>query len=142
MKFFFPRRKLSAKELLLVPEAFWEILIARIKVSYLPSSKYLHLNCGTKTISPTRKKLESVKLIASTINGLSSRTPFPSTCLVKVLAAHKLLEKRNISHTVHFGVKKDSSKVLNAHAWLSVANEIIIGGGDLDDFNEISRFSL
>lgn len=72
------------------------------------------------------------------VSGLASRTPWRSTCLVKALAAHKMLEKRGIKSKVHLGVKKSGNNGLEAHAWLSVDGSVIIGGENLNEFKEIS----
>lgn len=140
MRPFFPGRKLTVNELLLIPETLFNLAIARLKVSIFPSAKYLPPVPKSAKHLPPKEKVETSKIIASVISGLSSRTPFASTCLVKVLAMHKMLERRKIPHTVHFGITKNQSRELNAHAWLSVAGEVLIGGENLQDFQEISRF--
>lgn len=132
--------KLTAAEFSFIPEAFWGLFMTRLKVLFFRSAKYLPSISQNITIPLTKEKFETGKKIAVVINGLSSRTPWLSSCLVKVLATHKMLKKRKIPHTVHFGVKKTLSNSLNAHAWLSVAEEIIIGGENSNDFQEISKF--
>lgn len=182
MSNFLPRRKLSAEELSIIPEALFQLLTERIKVSFVPARKWMpkmvpgshtHLSYSegfgfrtqTYSISTMHDKnetkydkletsndtldpesstmnslIESSIKISGVINGLSTRTPWRSTCLVKALAAHKLLEKRGISSKVHFGVKKDLKKGFEAHAWLSVAGKALIGGENLTDYNETSIF--
>ena len=139
MKNFFPRRILTANERSIVPEAFFQLFLERLKVSFFPSRKYLPAARMDKNISPAPGKIESVKTVASVINGLSPRTPWSSTCLVKVLAAHKMLARRRIPHILHFGVQINQSKEIKAHAWLSVADETIIGAENLHLYKEISR---
>lgn len=87
------------------------------------------------------KKIQS-NSIAKIINGLSGRVPWPATCLVKVLAANKMLAKRGIPHTIHFGVKKSSDGKMEAHAWLSANNRVVIGGENLLDYKEINRIII
>lgn len=86
------------------------------------------------------KKIPHDKIIAGVINGLVARTPWKSTCLVKALAAHKMLKRRNISSRIHFGVKKSSDNDFEAHAWLSVGDKVIIGGENLEDFVELGSY--
>lgn len=80
--------------------------------------------------------------IATVVNGLAARTPWHSTCLVKVIAGHKMLAQKKIPHTLHFGVQKTLGGEMKAHAWLSVANKIIIGGDAVDEFREISKINI
>ena len=122
----------------LIPEAFYQLLIARIKVSALKSEKYLPSARDNKN-TPSLVKNEKAQTIATVINGLSVRTPWPSTCLVKVIAAHKMLSRRSLPHVLHFGVQKNSSTEIKAHAWLSVGSKIIVGGENAEAFTEISQ---
>ena len=142
MKYFFPRRKLTADEFSIIPEAFWRLFTARVKVSFFRSVKYLPSPSQKLTIYPTQEKVKKGKTVALIINGLSLRTPWSSTCLVKVLAAHSMLKKRKIAHTLHFGVKKNTAHQLDAHAWLSVGEEKIIGDENLHFFIEISKIII
>jgi len=89
----------------------------------------LNLEPGT-----SNRFLEVSKLIASIVNGLALRTPWRSTCLVKALAAHKMLSRRHVPHSIHFGVNIDPALGMKAHAWLSVGNGIIIGGENAGEF--------
>lgn len=228
---FFPRHKLSSEELSLIPEALFYLILARIKVSFIPSRFWMpkkvegvrcqasgdgakgdeddgatkelrdedgkqaqssghgaqgveqtcppkpwrgrraHLSSGalakeegaecfrvsefqdfrervaeSRLQNPSTRNPEpgtlnnyfkTAKLIASLINGLAARTPWKSTCLVKALAVHKMLKRRNIESQIHFGVKKASSVGFEAHAWLSVYGEVVIGGENLDEFVEL-----
>ncbi|MFV0546339.1 MAG: lasso peptide biosynthesis B2 protein [Bacteroides sp.] len=43
-------------------------------------------------------------------------------CLVISLAARKMVEKRGIASTMHFGVRFVHAKQLEAHAWLTVGD--------------------
>lgn len=142
MKNFFPVRILTTNERSIVPEAFFQLFLERIKVSFFPSRKYLPASRTDKNIFPSPEKIASVKTVASVINGLSTRTPWSSTCLIKVLAAHKMLARRRIPHILHFGVHISQSKEINAHSWLSVANEVVIGGDNLHFYKEISRINF
>jgi hypothetical protein len=130
------------KELRLVPAAFLQLVIARLKVSFLPAGKYLPVTDNNPPSAISVQQFKSVKNIATVVNGLAARTPWPSTCLVKVVAGHKMLSKKNIPHTLHLGVKKTPAGEMKAHAWLSVANKIIIGGASAGEFREISQINI
>jgi len=139
MSNFLPRRKITTNELALIPEVLLNLLMARLKVSFLPSKKYLPFNRKNSPVFYLPKKFEAAEIIAGVVSGLSQRLPWKSTCLVKVLALHKMLSKRKISHTLHFGIEKNTSSGLSAHAWLSVAKKVIVGDEDLQNFKEISQ---
>ena len=140
MSHFFPKRKLSYSEIILIPETLLHLLIFRLKVSYQPSRKWMPkaTTVNAKKIIP--KKMAIALLVVRVINGLENRTPWKNTCLVKALATHRMLQKRQIDHRIHIGVAPKLNKHFDAHAWLSVGNEIILGGENLDRFHEISGF--
>ena len=141
MSSFLPYRKLSFSEITLIPEVVLYLFIFRLKVSYQPSQKWMP-DVALKNL----KKIDSFSmkkaiLIAKVVNGLARRAPWKSTCLVKALAANKMLHKRKIDHKIHFGVASTVNTQFEAHAWVSVEDEVLIGGGNLERFHEISSFS-
>ena len=137
MKPFFPRRRLHASEFLLIPEAFFNLTVSWINVNFRPSKSYL-LPPDSSAFRPVSKeKKEKSFEIAAVVNGLSTRTVWRSTCLIKALATHKMLQKRDIEHKLHFGVTQSAENKLEAHAWLSVENEVIVGGENHEAFEEI-----
>lgn len=136
---FFPNHNLSAAEMVLIPEAFYQLLAARLRISLLKSEHYLPPPKSGLPSSTLVAPNHHVQIIANVVNGLSLRTPWKSTCLVKVIAAHKMLVRRGVPHVLHFGVQKKSTLEIKAHAWLSVSNKMIIGGENAEGFTEISQ---
>ncbi len=111
--------------------------MARLKVTFLPSKTYIPEGVKNTSAVIRNEPSQDCKTIAAVINGLASRTPWRSTCLVKVIAAHSMLARRDIPHSLHFGVHKNASEKFIAHAWLSVGDKVIIGGENLDNYVEI-----
>lgn len=143
MSYFFPKRTLTIYEFSFVTEALWRLFTAWLKITFVKSEKYL----PQTSLNPNKKKLtqemfETGKTIASVINSLSVHTPWTSTCLVKVIATHEMLKKRKIPHTLHFGVKKNMANQLDAHAWLSIKKDTILGGESLHYYKEISQIFI
>ena len=137
---FFPKRKLTFSEIVLIPEALLALFIYRLKVSYQPSLKLMPkaTKGGSKEIAADKKA--TALLVVKVINGLETRTPWKSTCLVKALATHRMLQRRLINDKIHIGVAPKDNNLFEAHAWLSVGTEIILGGENQDGFHEISGF--
>jgi hypothetical protein len=140
MSRFLPQRKLSYAEIKLIPEALFGLFLSRIKVSFRPSCQWMPKNTSTSSFQVNPQKQSKALLIAAVINGLANRTPWSSTCLVKTLTAHQMVKKREIEHTLHIGVAKNLSNNFEAHSWLSVGTQIIIGGENLDGFHELAGF--
>ena len=134
---FFPRRKLTGYELSLIPESLFRLVVAKLKVTLLPAKRYLGKDfCVQDVVADEHNDNQSI-IIAGVINGLVARLPWKSSCLVKALAAHKMLKRRCIPHKVHIGVGNNPGDSISAHAWLSSGDRIIIGDKNLDRFHEV-----
>lgn len=72
-------------------------------------------------------------------------TPWESTCLVQVLAAQRLLQKRGIAGVFYLGatnnVARDEAPGFLAHAWLKCNGEFITGESGHRNYTVISSFS-
>jgi hypothetical protein len=75
----------------------------------------------------------------------ASFTPWESTCLVQVLAAQRMLQKRGIAGVFYLGATKsgvrDEPPGFLAHAWLKCNDEFITGESGHRDYTVISSFS-
>ncbi|MED4636231.1 lasso peptide biosynthesis B2 protein [Peribacillus frigoritolerans] len=135
--------RLNFKTKLLYIEAFLHLGRAR----YLKSISF-------SKVAPTlgeQMKESSYELIAAdkeilanvsrAINVLSRYTIWESQCLVKAMAAMKMLEKRKIDSTLYLGTAKDENGGLIAHAWLRSGPFYITGAEVMDRFTVVSKFS-
>ncbi|MED3892319.1 lasso peptide biosynthesis B2 protein [Peribacillus frigoritolerans] len=135
--------RLNFKTKLLYIEAFLHLGRAR----YLKSISF-------SKVAPTlgeQMKESSYELIAAdkeilanvsrAINIMSRYTIWESQCLVKAMAAMKMLEKRKIDSTLYLGTAKDENGGLIAHAWLRSGPFYITGAEVMDRFTVVSKFS-
>ncbi|MFA1711671.1 lasso peptide biosynthesis B2 protein [Peribacillus frigoritolerans] len=135
--------RLNFKTKLLYIEAFLHLGRAR----YLKSISF-------SKVAPTlgeQMKESSYELIAAdkeilanvsrAINIMSRYTIWESQCLVKAMAAMKMLEKREIDSTLYLGTAKDENGGLIAHAWLRSGPFYITGAEVMDRFTVVSKFS-
>lgn len=135
--------RLNFKTKLLYIEAF--LLLGRAR--YLQSISF-------SKVAPTlgeQMKESSYELIAAdkeilanvsrAINIMSRYTIWESQCLVKAMAAMKMLEKREIDSTLYLGTAKDENGGLIAHAWLRSGPFYITGAEVMDKFTVVSKFS-
>lgn len=86
-------------------------------------------------------KPETLQL-ADSIRHISKFVPWESKCLVQAVVAKILLKKRGIGSTLYLGVRKaDEGSSLEAHAWLDVDNQTILGGEVSDQFTVVSSYT-
>ena len=82
-----------------------------------------------------------LKQISEAIHIMSNYTFWESQCLVKAIAAMKMLERRQIESTLYLGTAKDENGKLIAHAWLRSGPFYITGAEGMERFTVVSKFA-
>lgn len=82
-----------------------------------------------------------LKNVSDAVTIMSRYTFWESMCLVKAIAAMKMLERRHVDSTIYFGTAKDDTGKLVAHAWLRCGPYYITGGEVMDHFVVVSKFA-
>jgi hypothetical protein len=62
-------------------------------------------------------------------------------CLPRALAAHAMLRRRGIASRLCLGVKRDGD-ALDAHAWVEIGDDRIVGGAEAADFTHLAAFGM
>jgi hypothetical protein len=89
---------------------------------------------ATRYANPTQQPLEDIIYATCAIG---RRLPL-TTCLINGLAGQYLLTRNGYHPTLHIGVKKETDKVLAAHAWVTIDQQVVIGMiDDLDTYTPL-----
>ncbi|MEX3618271.1 lasso peptide biosynthesis B2 protein [Paenibacillus glucanolyticus] len=75
----------------------------------------------------TKEELALVHNISRAVHTMSRLTWWESQCLVKAVAAMKMLERRGIPSTLYLGSGRDNKGLMAAHAWLRSGSYIVTG---------------
>ena len=75
---------------------------------------------------------------AQIVGKVCDKTPWESKCLVRALAAQRLLCRRGLSSTLYLGCGMEEGKMV-AHAWLRFG-EMYVTGGDGGGYTTVARF--
>lgn len=67
----------------------------------------------------------------------ASRIVPRATCLTQALAGQVLLARRGYQSRLRIGVARGGGSDFRAHAWLEYQDEVVIGGGNLDEFTPL-----
>ncbi|CAM4113999.1 lasso peptide biosynthesis B2 protein [Paenibacillus alkaliterrae] len=78
--------------------------------------------------------------IRNAIQIMSKYTFWESKCLVRAIAAMKMLERRRIGSTLYLGTGKDDSGKMIAHAWLRSGSLYITGAEEMHRFTITGKF--
>lgn len=110
----------------------------------IPFSKVapsLGLSMKETSIDPHRTNRKVLALVSQSIHTMSKYTFWESQCLVKAIAAMKMLEKRKIESTLYLGTGKDENGKLIAHAWLRSGPYYVTGAEGMERFTVVGKFA-
>ncbi len=91
------------------------------------------------SLNESNKKL--LLEVSQAIQIMSKYTLWESLCLVKALAAMKMLERRKIESTLYLGTAKDEAGNMIAHAWLRSGPFLITGAEEMNQFAVVGKFA-
>ncbi len=140
--------KLPRAEKVLLLEAFYRLLAARLSLFIFPFRKIAPRMGDHMKETPEEEQplyTQTLLCIQRAIRRAARYSPWESSCLVQSIAGKMMLKCRKIPATIYFGVAKaeKGNKKLKAHAWLRSGNIILTGqeGVSLSTFTVVSMFA-
>ncbi|KKI91464.1 stage V sporulation protein S [Bacillus sp. SA1-12] len=127
----------------LLMESFFYLGIGKYLKS-IPFSKVaptLGKHMEETTFDPPVVNKKVLPKISQAIQIMSRYTFWESQCLVKAIAAMKMLEKRQIESTLYLGTARDQNGELIAHAWLRSGPYYITGFEEMHKFTVVGKFA-
>jgi len=79
--------------------------------------------------------------VYETIRIAAGHTFWESKCLVKAIAAMKMLERRRIDSTLYLGTARDENGAMVAHAWLRSGSYYITGAEEKERYAVVATFA-
>jgi hypothetical protein len=122
---------MQADDRVLVLQAVVSLLVCRIGIYFL---RFESLQSWATRTRRTKQSVPISKLVWAVMMG--TRITPNSTCLVRALAASRLLAKNGYRSTLHIGVKRTGG-VFEAHAWVEYGGYAIIGVSDAPHFTRL-----
>lgn len=81
-----------------------------------------------------------IKRVRWAIEACAQRLPWRIVCFQKGLALHRLLRRRGIATSLHYGVAQNAERGLTAHVWVTFEGEAIIGGEEAIGYTCLATF--
>lgn len=134
-------------------EALFEIAICTV-LTALPERWYFRL-LGLRRIEAPRDEaggavpqadIARALAVGQAVESVGRRVAFRAVCLQRALAARRMLSRRGIDVTVHFGLRRhgdaaNGRRTLSAHAWTTVGDAVVIGQAPgLADYVVVGRY--
>lgn len=128
---------------LLLLEAFallgWARILKNKSFSKVAPSLGKHMQ--ETSFSYIETNIRIIKHISQAIDIMSRYTFWESQCLVRAIAAMKMLERRKIESTLYLGTAKDETGKMIAHAWLRSGPFYITGSEGMERFIVVGKFA-
>lgn len=139
---------LSSRRKGLLFEAYFQLGAWRFRLLNKPfkslvSGLDVHSGEGEQ-VEPGNSDLDLALDIGWAVRTAARFTPWESACLVQVLAAQHMLQKRGIGGAFHLGATLPSESLdsdMAAHAWLKCGDRFITGESGHKRFTVVSTFS-
>jgi len=117
--------------------AFFVVGVARAALWTLPLAMAQRVVARTARVT----KPWSVRRLAWAVT-IASRYVPRATCLTQALAAQALLERAGHESRIEIGVAKDANQEFEAHAWVTCANQVVIGGPEVARYARLTAGKL
>ncbi|MDR4216121.1 MULTISPECIES: lasso peptide biosynthesis B2 protein [Priestia] len=117
----------------------WSRYLKSVPFSKVAPTLGNHMEETTFTLNSSNK--EVLASVSQAIHTMSRYTFWESQCLVKAIAAMKMLEKRQIESTLYLGTAREKTGELVAHAWLRSGPFYITGAEVMERFTVVSKFA-
>ena len=122
--------------LFLALQRSWQVRISLWLYSYKQTRSRIEDQFTSKEKKP--ENLVSAGRVAYLVMA-ASKWVFSSTCLTRALVGEWMLKESGFNPSLHIGVKKGGEKNFEAHAWLEMDGEKLIGGSAAEGFKQIYR---
>jgi len=123
-------KRLSGLEKKLFFEAFFLSFKIRFIIKFYPMKKYA-AKLGTENKLSDNidiEETEKLKTYIINVKRVSRYSFWRTKCFEEAFTLKKLIEKAGYTSTIYFGVAKQETNDLKAHAWLKIGDTMLIGG--------------
>jgi len=126
----------------LTGECAFELLRARYMLRHRPFDRTAAALQSplTEQCSPDRQP-EIVRQVRSAMGSILRRIPWRPTCLMRAIAAQRVLARRQVASRLTLAVLPTPGTTVDAHAWLEAAGTVVTGRSEMERYAPIYYFS-
>jgi hypothetical protein len=131
--------RLTGEQRRLLLRAAGLLTVASAAVALVPFRRALSFGC----VGLGDKSNCSIADYVWAVRAAARRLPWRTKCIEQGLALQRMLRLAGVDATLHYGARHDPhSGKLEAHVWVSVGGEVVIGGEEAAGFAEIAAYPL
>ena len=111
-------------------EALYDLTLCKLLILYMPF-RYYAKNYGIAYCESLHEDMSfactEINAICKALRKIPRLVPWKSKCLDQAMAGQRMLKRRGLQNTLYFGVTRENSDPIKAHAWLRCGNCWITG---------------
>jgi hypothetical protein len=129
-------------ERLLLAEAAGALVLASVAIRMLPFRRVVRAAGSGSPAEATAADAGAadIRRVKWAVEASARYLPLKLVCFQKGLAVHKLLQRRGVATSLHYGVAQDPDQGLAAHVWVTHRGQPIIGGEEASRFTCLATF--
>jgi hypothetical protein len=125
----------------ILAEAIAELGSARLAIVFLSFETAMRRAVPGVPGRPGGTDAEHVANVRWAIGAAARRVPWRALCLEQAVAAQRMLARRDVAATIHYGVARQKGE-LAAHAWVHAGPLAVVGTANAYEFVELARFPV
>lgn len=133
-------KQLGSRDRLLLVEAAATIAVASLAIRLLPFRTVVNAVKLSDRSDPEGQASMEIRRARWAVEACARRLPWKIVCFQKGLALHKLLHRRGIATSLHYGVAQKPDGALAAHVWVTHNGHAVIGGEQAAEFPCLATF--
>jgi hypothetical protein len=137
-----PARHSPWSESAVLAEALALLTLSSLAIRLLPFRRVVDLAAGLRhrQAAPRPAGGRAIGKVVWAVTAWGRRVPWRTVCFQQGLAVHLMLRRRGIASFLHYGIARAQPKGLEAHVWVTVDEEPVIGGEEAPKFSCLATY--
>lgn len=132
--------QLDRRRQFLIVEASAALAMMSAAVRFLPFRRAVRMGSRMLSGAAPDDRTEILGDARWSVVAAAGAVPWRAVCLQQGLALQWMLRRRGIDAVLHYGLAKEKGAKLEAHAWVSVGDNLVIGGEIASKFRCVATF--
>lgn len=120
----------------LLAEAVVRLAQARLALRLRPFDKAIRAGL----VPPASVAGDRIADCAWAVTAAAARVPWRAMCIEQGIALQRMLRRRGVDASLHYGLAIDPDRAMKAHVWVSVSGTVVIGGDPIGDYSCVATF--
>ena len=130
------------RQVLLLAEACLSLVAASAAIKFLPFRRVVAAaeRIPRLRIPAELQEPELVRQVPWAVERIAALVPWRIVCFQKGVAVHRMLRRRGVRSALHYGVRRAPAGNVEAHVWVTVQGEAVVGGIEAEAFTCLATF--